>query len=70
MNLSLKAARVISGLSQTAMADAIGVSQSYIWRIEQQKSSIRVEELKSWFNVCNEEGREVIRNYLKSSFSD
>lgn len=70
MNLSLKTARVISDLSQEAMADAIGVSQSRVWRIEQQQSSTRIEELKKWFNVCNDEGKEVIRNYLKSSFFD
>lgn len=44
----LKSARIASGLSQSEFAEKLGLPQSYISRIEGEKSDIRLSSLQEW----------------------
>lgn len=65
----LRGSRLVSGLSQKAMAKQLGVSQTRIHCIESGKGgALTINDLERWFAVCDEVGKEMLRMSLRDIF--
>lgn len=64
----LKAARKASGITQADMCKALNRSMSYVPHVEQGKADVRFSEVVSWYERCNDIGKEIIRNHIRLIF--
>jgi len=63
---ALRNARVKAGLTQQAVADALGVPQSYVAKIEVGERRVDVVELLDLLDVVNADWKSVIRKVDKA----
>lgn len=70
MDINLKTARVISGLSQGKIGKAIGISQTRARFIELNPGRSKMDELLGWYEACNDRGRSLIKDDIQSIFFD
>lgn len=66
--LTLKAARVASGLTQKDMATQLGVSHGTVSLKERNITRTSISFIKQWYESCNESGKVLIRDYLRRNF--
>lgn len=68
MSNCLKASRVASGLRQEDVAKRLNIATGTISTFEGNVEQIRLRDFKRWFNLCSDEGKAVIREYLRTNF--
>ena len=65
---AIRAARVISGLTQEQAADILGVSRpTYISR-EKAPKAFTIDELEDLFVKFDEEGKRLVQNFVRDIF--
>lgn len=57
----MAAARKASGLSQSEMAAALGVSTVSVSKIENGHTAITLDRVQQWYRILNDQGRAVMQ---------
>ncbi len=68
MSNCLKASRVASGLRQEDVAKRLNIATGTISTFEGNVEQIRLRDFIRWFELCSDEGKAVIREYLRANF--